>query len=124
MTVTLFVLLLADVVFAAAGPLHLKKGMLILGPLEFSFRNVPPLIFAVLRSWHILLALFFYGVAFLIWLFILSKAKLSLAYPALSIMYVFVIAGSWVFFRESISGTQIIAMLLILTGFIVLVQVR
>ena len=124
MTITLFVLLLADVMFAATGQLLLKKGMLILGPLDFSFRNVPPLIFSVLRSWHILLALVFYGVAFLIWLFILSKAKLSLAYPALSIMYVFVIAGSWLFFREPINGMQLIAMLFIFTGFIFLIQVR
>ena len=68
--------------------------------------------------------LFCYGIGFIAWLFILSRVKLSLAYPSISLIYVVVIAGSWYFFNEAIAPTQFVGMTLILIGLFFLFQVR
>ncbi|MEK7584223.1 MAG: EamA family transporter [Patescibacteria group bacterium] len=117
-------LLLTDVLLAAIGQLLLKKGMLLLGPLEFSLAHIPVLIIAVLKNLYIWFALVLYGFGFIFWLFILSKVKLSLAYPALSLVYVLVILGSWLIFKENISYPQLIGIVCIFVGLFFLFQVR
>ena len=120
MTPAILWLLLTDIVLAATGQLLLKKGMLELGPIDFSLKNILTLLYAIMKSVSILVALIFYIVSFVVWLFILSKVKLTIAYPALSLIYIFVITGSWLFFKETVSVVQLVGLALIFAGFLFL----
>ena len=122
MTITLFLLLLADVILAATGQLLLTKGMRILGPIDFNLKNVPYLIVQVMQSGYILAAGVCYGFSFIMWLFVLSKVKLSIAYPSLSFVYVLIVFGSWFFFNETVSLLQLIGVVLILLGIFFIFQ--
>src|SRR3989344_1279487 len=101
-------LILLDVLLAATGQLLLKKGMSIMGPVEFGLQNIWPLVLGALKNVYIWIALMCYGLAMLLWMFALSKAKLSAAYPMTALIYVLVVFGSWLFFRESIGVNQMI----------------
>lgn len=109
-------LLLADMLLAVTGQLLLKKGMLVLGPIDFSLANIPVLIFGIMKNFYIITALFCYGIGFIFWLFILSKIKLSIAYPSTALVYVLIILGSWIFFHEHITPYQGIGIALVLAG--------
>ena len=57
-----------------------------------------------------------YGISTIIWLYVLTKADLSFAYPFISISYIAVILiGPWLF-KESINRWKIIAIALIILG--------
>lgn len=51
-----------------------------------------------------------------LWLVILSKLPLSIAYPVQSLSYVLGLIGAWFIFKESINMNQIIGILLIISG--------
>lgn len=55
------------------------------------------------RTW---LALVIYGFSAVIWLWVLSRAQLSLAYPILSITFPLVVALSALFFGEPVSAVR------------------
>lgn len=60
--------------------------------------------------------LMLFGIATLLWFFVLSKAPLSLAYPLQSICYPLGIAAGFFIFKEQVSFTQIGGIILILSG--------
>lgn len=109
-------LLLADVLLAVAGQLLLKKGMTILGPLDFSLNNIWVLVSGALKSIYIWIAVICYACGLILWMFILSKVKLSVAYPITSLVYVLVVFSSWLFFKESIGIYQVVGISLIVGG--------
>jgi len=115
-------LLLADLVFAASAQLLLKKGMMTLGPLDFNFNNIYVLIIGVLKNIYILLAVFLYGFSLMFWLFVISKMKLSAAYPFTALMYVLIVLGSWLIFKETIHVYQWLGVSLIVVGLVFLVK--
>ena len=57
-----------------------------------------------------------YGISTVIWLYVLSKAELSFAYPFISISYIAVILiGPWLF-KEVIDSWKVLAIVLIILG--------
>ncbi len=57
-----------------------------------------------------------YGISTIIWLYVLTRADLSFAYPFISISYIAVILiGPWLF-KESIDRWKIFAIILIILG--------
>ena len=111
-----YLILLGSILFAVVGQILLKSGMNILGPLDLSFKNIIFLLSSIFKNINILIGLFLYSISLIFWLFALSKLKLSVAYPATSLMYVFVILGSWLILKESINIYQIIGIIIILIG--------
>jgi len=111
-----YLILLGAILFAVVGQVLLKSGMNVLGPLDLSFKNVLFLISSIFKNIHILISLFLYGFSLILWLFALSKLKLSLAYPATSLMYVFIILASWLVLKEAINFYQIIGIVIVLIG--------
>lgn len=111
-----YLILLGAILFAVIGQVLLKNGMNVLGPLDLSFKNVIFLFLSIFKNINILIGLFFYSISLIFWLFALSKLRLSVAYPATSLMYVFVILGSWLILKESINIYQIIGIIIILIG--------
>lgn len=115
-------LLLVDILLAVTGQLLLKKAMLILGPIEFSLDNIWPLILSAIKNLYIWVAMCCYVLAMLLWMFVLSKVKLSAAYPMTSLIYVLVVFGSWVFLKESLGIYQVIGTSLVIIGLFFLLK--
>lgn len=113
-------LVVVNVGLGVVGQFFLKRGMTIVGdtltgsPFQFFFK--------AFTSPFVLGGLAFYVVSLLIWLVVLSKVDLSLAYPLISLSYVFVILVSWLFLGESINLLRILAVVFIMIGVILLGQ--
>lgn len=60
--------------------------------------------------------LFVYGVATLLWFYIISKLPFSTAYPLNSIAYIFSLLIGYVIFNETITGYKIVGTMFILAG--------
>lgn len=114
--VSVYLILLFSILSSVVGQFLLKKGMIIIGPQELSFKVVLFLIKSIFNNIYIFFGLVCYGLSFISWLLVLSKIKLSAAYPALSLIYVFVIIGSYFLFKETITVFQIIGIFLIIGG--------
>ena len=70
----------------------------------------------VLISPFILSGLVLYGLATILWLFILTKVPLSVAYPIQSIAYILAVFGAYFFFQEEITLWKVIGIILIMAG--------
>jgi drug/metabolite transporter (DMT)-like permease len=57
-----------------------------------------------------------YGLSSLIWLWVLSRAQLSLAYPILALSFPIVVALSAIFFGESVSAAHWSGVAIIIAG--------
>ncbi len=91
--------LLVSVALTSIGQLILKKGLLIVGPIErlgFKF-------FQMLIHPQVILGITFAVLGWAAYVIALSKAELSYAYPVWSLTYVVVPLLSLLVFRESIS---------------------
>ena len=97
---------------SAFGQVLLKYAMLKHGPIKFSLHGLLSLLFEP----RLLVALTLYAAALLMWLHVLSKIPLSMAYPVLAITYVIVPLLSIFFFDERIQQSQIIGICLVLAG--------
>ena len=71
---------------------------------------------------YVLSGIAIYGFTTLVWLVILSRVKLSIAYPMLSSGYVLSILFSWMLFKESIPKVRIIGALVICIGVYLVAQ--
>ncbi len=110
-TVMKYLLLTASLILVVVGQLLLKKGVLstTLSPnLTSIFKTIfTPYIFSGLAT---------YGLSAVIWLFVLQKFPLSIAYPTLSLTYVLIVILSFFVFNEPITYTKVVGMILIIFG--------
>jgi drug/metabolite transporter (DMT)-like permease len=88
---------------------------------KLAAKSVPPItsfqnLFALLFSPWFWSAIFLYGSATLLWIFILQKTPLSLAYPFVALGFVVIPFVSWLFFRETLTLTYGTGTLMILGG--------
>lgn len=118
-----FLFLGFSILATASAQLLLKKGMLATGHLEFSPANLLNLFLQIFSNIYLLSGLVLFGLSFFSWLFILSKLRLSLAYPIItSLNFCLVIIGSWFFFKEQISFLQILGIGFIISGIFFLLK--
>jgi len=92
-------LLLICILFTSTGQLILKKGMLILGPIETLSLST----FDIFFNPYVLLGIIFNLGGWILYILALSKSELSLAYPIWSLTFVIVPTVSILIFKESIS---------------------
>jgi multidrug transporter EmrE-like cation transporter len=103
MTLKELILVLVPIFIGTFGQIFLKKGMLQVG--GFALRNTNMLhkfIEIFLNPW-VLAGFVFYFLSSLLWLIALSRIQLSIAYPMLSISYIFVLIASWFLFNEPVT---------------------
>lgn len=72
---------------------------------------------------NILLSIFFLGTGLLLWLAVLGKLELSIAYPMLSLGYVLVMLAAKFIFNEQIPFRRWLGALIIVLGITLLVGV-
>lgn len=76
----------------------------------------------LLTNWWLLACGICYGLATILWLYILKKFPFSMAYPMISLSYVFGMFAAIIFFHEQITITRWMGVLLIMGGCFLIVK--
>jgi len=109
-------ILIASMITVGA-QLLLKKGVLSMGELQFSFSELIHLVPKVLQNAWLIGGMILFGISFLLWIILLSKIPLHIAYPILiSLNFSMIAAASWLLFREHLSFFQIAGIITIIMG--------
>jgi drug/metabolite transporter (DMT)-like permease len=110
------ILILGCVVVNSFGQLFLKKGMTSIGKIGLEFGQLVPALFSAFGNLFVLLGFLLYGISAILWMVVLSRVDLSLAYPFVSLGYVMVILFSWFLLRENLPWIRIVGVLVICIG--------
>jgi len=111
-----------SVIIASIAQIFFKKGVLLLGDLEFSASGLLGQIPNILKNIWLMGGLFFFLISFAFYAFVLSKFQLNIAYPVMvSAGIVLVAIGSWAFLGETLDWLQIIGIVLIFLGIFLLI---
>lgn len=114
-------MVLFNCVLGVIGQLCLKTSMNNVGRIGISsLHNWQSLLLKVLSMPLIWVGMSLYIIGAAVWLVILSRTNLSIAYPLLSINFILVILASWLFLGEPLTYQRIIAISIICVGIITL----
>jgi multidrug transporter EmrE-like cation transporter len=114
-------LILTAVVMGAFGQVLLKAGVtLVRDRLAGDGGSAARFLAAALTTPAVLAGFALYGAASLLWLLVLAKAPLSLAYPMLALGYVIVIMSSALLFHETIPAPRVLGIGAILLGIVLI----
>lgn len=117
-----YLVLAINILISSTAQIFLKKGMLKLGNLDISLRNIFYLIFTIFKNWWLLAGVIFYGIGFLLYVFTLFYLQLNIAYPvAVSAGIVLISLASRFLFKESTTPYQILGIVVIVSGIFLLV---
>jgi drug/metabolite transporter (DMT)-like permease len=109
-----YIVLFLNTVLLVAGQTVWKIGLEKSGGLRLD--NLLSVLFSPL----ILLGIFIYGIATVLWLYVLSKLPISVAYPLQSCAFVMALLIAFFFFKESIPPNRWIGTGIILAGITIL----
>jgi drug/metabolite transporter (DMT)-like permease len=102
------VLILMDVILNVTGQLSLKYGMAKIGNFSVSLSTLPPVFLKAATNLYVLFGLVCYGLGFMVWLIVLSKAEVSYAYPLISLGYVFTAIFARALLGEAVGVTRML----------------
>lgn len=96
----------------------MKNGMKSFADISLTsmFTSIPSL----LLNYWLWLAMFCYGISFLLWMYVLSKCDVSYAYPFLSIGYVVVAILGYYWFNEDLTVYRICGIAVICIGVVLI----
>ncbi len=110
-----------SVLAVVIGQVLIKKGLNLLGDIDFTSGLVSAYVKMFLSPWVVGgLSLYIIGVVF--WLYVLSKLDLSYAYPFLALTYVLIALSSSWFLNEHISAIRWIGIAIICIGIILIAK--
>jgi multidrug transporter EmrE-like cation transporter len=122
MGVTNVVVILCTVFMSACAQLMLKIGATTtLGPHQPADGPVA-LALRVLFSPMIMGGIFTYGVSVLIWIWVLSRVELSVAYPFVGLSFIFTLVFGIFFLGETFNTAKLIGTLMITAGCVFIAQ--
>lgn len=119
MTVSEFGFLLISILTTVVGQFLLKAGALKLGQVNSS--NVASHAWRIFITPELLAGLACYGLGSLVYILLLTRVDLSVAAPAVALVYVFSVLLGYFVFKESISLTRLVGLTLIIAGVILIV---
>ena len=99
-------------ILLAGGQLFLKVSLAKMPHPEWSGKFV----ISVALNWQFAVSGILFGAGSLLWMYILKHFPLSMAYPMISMSYVFGMIGAVVFFNETITAMRWIGVLFIILG--------
>ncbi len=117
-------LVLTGVSLNTAAQFLLKAGTRALGEFGSNGRSALGFFLAASTNFHVLFGLVCYVASFGLWLAVLSRLEVSLAYPLLSIGYVLSAIAAYFLFGEPLTLFKISGIVLILAGVGLLAQSR
>lgn len=115
----LYILLSFNIILMATGQMLFKKSSLVM--LEHADL---PLIMRYITNYWLYLGVIAFGVATLLWVKILSMAKISYVYPLQSINYIIVSLLAYYIFGEKLSSITFIGIIFILIGISLIAQTK
>jgi multidrug transporter EmrE-like cation transporter len=104
----------------AMAQIALRKTMLTAGPLPSGVANALGFAFSLLLNSWFLAGMTCYTLSIGIWLIVLGKTEVSLAYPLLSIGYIITAIIGYYFLGENVNLTRIAGIALICFGIVVI----
>ena len=115
-----YILIIISVLLNASAQLFIKRGMMAIGTISLDASSLVTLIFKATTSIPILLGMASYAVSILLWMVVLSRINVSLAYPFLSVGYVFTAVFAYAFFNEPLTIQKVLGILVICAGIVIL----
>jgi drug/metabolite transporter (DMT)-like permease len=113
---TEYFLIALVIVLVVTGQLLLKFGMQQIGAISFSREHLFQSSIKVITSPVIISGLILYFFSSFIWLFVISKAELSVVQPITALSYVLITFFSWLLFKEDVSLLRIAGVAAITLG--------
>jgi len=110
-----FLLIFVNVLLTVIGHLMLKHGMSQVGRVN-SISMLPSIASRAVFNPFVVFGLLIFLMTSGLWLIVLSRVKLSLAYPMLSISYILAMFFSWLLFKEHIPWLRIMGAFIICIG--------
>ena len=111
-----FILVLFGVLLNAAAQLCIKQGMNLIGNIQLDAGAILAMITRAAINPYILAGLACYVVSVLVWMVVLSKVEVSLAYPFLSIGYIVTAFVGYFFMGEALGLYKVLGILTICAG--------
>ncbi len=115
-------LILASVAFNVGAQLLLKKGVQAFGKLDLSLQTVAQLFVSIFTNAYIFSGMLCFVLSAFLWLYVLSKIPVSIAYPLGSLGYIFTAVLAYFLLNEPLSLVKIIGILLICAGVAILTK--
>lgn len=110
-------IILASIALAAIGQVTLKIGMNRIGALGIgSLGEVASALVRIASTPLVAVGLLFYVLAAALWLVVLSRVPLSLAYPMVALGYVVVVFLSWFALKEVVPPARWLGLVIICFG--------
>ncbi len=103
------------VLLGVIGQLLSKKGLNLLGNIDFS-ANLIAGYSKIFFSPYVIMGSLIYVLSVFFWVYSLSKVDLSFAYPFLALSYVLIVLAAWLFLGENIPLLRWIGVLVICFG--------
>lgn len=114
----LLILVALQTLFLSGGNVLLKKGVAQLPPFQWS----KTYFMALIQDYWFLACGISFGIASLLWLFILRHFPFSQAYPLTALAYVFGLLASIFFLGESVPAVRIVGVALIVIGCVLVMK--
>lgn len=115
-------LILLSICINVVAQLLLKFGIGRIGYFEFSAQNLLPIGQQIITSIPILLGVVLYVASLAVWLMVLSRVEVSVAFPMASLGYVFVAIAAYFLFGEALTPMRVTAILIIIFGVFLLTR--
>jgi multidrug transporter EmrE-like cation transporter len=119
MMLTNLIFIITSVLLNALAQILLKAGMKEFSNIDLK-NNIIQTSVTIALNPYIICGFIFYGISIILWLWVLSKVDVSLAYPFQALGYILVTILAWLIFQENINLTRIIALIFITIGLIIL----
>ncbi len=119
MTPPEFGLFLISILASVAGQFFLKAGALKLGKVNAG--NVSSHLLGILTTPELLTGLTCYGLGAFAYILLLTRVKLSIAGPAVALVYVFSVLVGYFVFRESVPFSRVVGLGLIISGVVLVI---
>lgn len=115
-------LLLLVVTINVLGQLAIKQAMLTHGEITLEMKMLPAVALRLFTTPMVILGLLLYGAGAFLWMLVLSRTELSLAYPMLSLSYILISFLSWWLFQEPMTAHKLLGTIVICLGVLMITR--
>ncbi len=122
LTTQQFIMILISITIAVGGQILLKLGLKDdpFAAAQLADTGIIATYVGVMFKPMVLAGLITYGLSAVVWLWVLSKVPLTVAYPMVGLSYILTLIPGYFLFAEKISMLRIIGILLIIQGVILI----
>lgn len=118
----IYITIVISVLLNASAQLFLKAGMRASKNLNFSITNIIEVIRVLSTNVYIYLGFFCYFISIWLWLAVLKKIDVIIAYPFISLGIVFTTCFAWLFYNEPLNIYKVTGIIVICVGVVILSQ--